>query len=409
VSFAAYVMTPRATYAQEGMIPARYEGSLLPEFEPVDPGTIARIAAVARDPSRLTESTIVIQARTAESLTPQSVCDALGGGGWIVSASKSGWFDARHPSAGKRLRLHIPQLAESGRDPLLAGTGLGHEHAAFALWSWHAALGTAYVHNPGVSAIINLRETASRGKPPRWILRHPATTELWRPPYNLTDIRWTARTKQPAKLARWDMRSAYLAAAAAAMLPYRQLTRTGADPGVATGPVGYYRVRAHADDSAGTRALALLPKDHQGCYWVGREIVMSGWANFEIIDSWTTPDSGRILRPWAERWRDLIATPVAVPPTFRPALKMGYTAALGGLLTTPSGSVYRPDWRHLIIDQLRASMIRRIHNAYTETGLWPWRVDVDSVWYDANKETPQLAAALGEGPRVGNMRREDDE
>jgi hypothetical protein len=264
---------------------------------------------------------------------------------------------------------------------------------------WEATLGTEWKFTDGVSTIINMQAMA-RNKQPRWRLVDPAYLTYWDPPAHPQDLRHQARGKPRGVLHRWDMRSAYLNAAGQVDLPYRQLTQTGPDGSGA----GYYRVRVTRPQS---EAMWLPRPDRTGCAWVTHpmmEIVRR--TRHEIIDSYTTDDSGRILRPWAERWRDAIIA----QPQLRPALKLGYASAVG-LMGARSKGVYRPDWRHIIIAHVRASLTRRILAVETATGYRPYKVDVDSVWYDVLPGTylMDIERPLGVGPNIGHMRYEGTE
>lgn len=273
---------------------------------------------------------------------------------------------------------------------------------AYAL-AWESAVGTSWKMTDGVAALINMKAWAGEHKKPRWRLVDPAMVEYWQPPANILDLRWS-RSHPPARpWRRWDMRAAYLNAMAQVQLPYRQLRATG--PGVDGTAVGYYQVRMTLGQ---THQLWLPRPDRKGCLWVTHdEMPTVRLGAHEIIDSWTSDDSGRILRNWAEHWRDVIEA----NPRLRQPLKMGYAQAVG-LMGAKTQGVYRPDWRHFIIGFVRQSMRRRILAAERATGLQPVRIDVDSIWYDdaATLDHPAtmlgLTAALGVGDRIGQLRYE---
>jgi hypothetical protein len=317
-----------------------------------------------------------------------------GSGLEVTSTAKTGgWFVLRIGDRGPRISLCIRDWCP--KDPIV-GTHRSFRHMVAALLEWQHTLIEPYRMTPGVSMIAGIQGTATGA---RYKLQNRNTADWWKPPAMLNDLRHITRDRPDVPLHRWDMRSAYLAAAAAVDLPYQQLKHTGPHP--ETGAVGYYRIRIHEGPTAG-----LGPPDRQGCHWVGHpmlELMNRPPWSVEIIDSHTAVDYGRILRPWAERVRDQIYR-TDLPDWYRAALKSGYAQAIG-LLAVPRGSMYRPDWRHLIIDQMRASMVRRIASAKRLMDIDPVRVDIDSVWYDTN-DPEHVGAALGEGTLMGRMRYE---
>jgi hypothetical protein len=268
---------------------------------------------------------------------------------------------------------------------------------------WEATLGTEWKMTDGVSTLINMKAIA-RNKQPRWRLVDPAHLEYWSPPHHVQDLHHVTARKPDARgdVHRWDMRSAYLAAAGMVNLPYRQLTPYRIWDH--TADVGYYRVRITRDQAA----QMFLPRpDRTGCVWVTHPMLdIVRRASHEIVEAWTSDDHGRILRPWSEGWRDAIIR----CPLLRPALKLGYAQAVG-LMGSRTKGIYRPDWRHIIIGHVRASVTRRIIAVQVATGLRPYKVDVDSVYYDvlpigAGRTVGTIDQALGVGPNIGNMRYE---
>lgn len=332
----------------------------------------------------------------------------------IIAAGYTVAGDATHDTAwwvARRGRRTVQVVIRewAGNDPLV-GPLRPAARVAADLWEWYNLTGTPYAYGPGTATVINIRSDR-RLNPPRWVLKDKATTEPWRPPAQIQDIRWHPKLpKGGAECHRWDMRAAYLAAAAQVALPLGQLNHTGVDPQAG---IGYYRIRVPV---AGSMTLGpyLGGVDRQGCVWVTHAMVgmLSSYTPCEIIDSWTTQTGGRLLRPWAERWRDALAEVGPIGPSaVRQTLKAGYTQAIG-LFNVARGTIYRPDWRHLIIDQARTSMIRRILRVRDLTGMAPARIDVDSVWYatEAIKaggwRLDNLHHALGVADNIGRMRHE---
>ena len=309
--------------------------------------------------------------------------------GWTVPPLREAdsWTPCKRETDGHVQAVYLCVIAWMvNADPMLDG---GSQHIATRLWDWYATTGVAYRYSPGASALAGL---VASNLSARRRLQDPATADYWQPPGNITDLRYAPRRMPAGTLHRWDMRNAYLAAAAAAELPTRQLQHTGNDYGEDV--VGYFRVRP------GDRPLGGLGKpDRQGCIWVTHSM-LELLQPIEVVDSWTSEDHARFLRPWAERWRNIVLARQASGPQY----KMAYTQAIG-LMAVPRGSFYRPDWRHMIIDRVRWSVIRRIRRVVELTGQSPVRVDVDSVWYDTN-DPGLVDKAIGSGGHVGHMRYE---
>lgn len=284
-----------------------------------------------------------------------------------------------------------------GADPIIGDIPIYWEALASRLDQWRRATGTEYRVSPAVSAVASIRDMGRRlREQPRWILQHPATAEWWQPPWNIRSIQWTNPGAVERVLWHYDRRAAFLADASTTYLPLKQLRPTGTDPG----PFGYFRLY-FPDTEDGGRGAILGPVDDQGCRAVGHstlEQLRRMSAPFEIVDSHTTDDAARILRPWAERWR----TAIDEMPAAQPLLKSGYAQALAGLLAVPRGTIYRPDWRHLLADAGNAHVMRTALNLHKATGLWPERIDVDSLYYQADVTAHGLGLPLGD--RIGNYK-----
>jgi hypothetical protein len=352
------------------------------------------------------EVTVVLPCVNA---TEDDLRDTLAGQGWITPRSTSGWYrspgkaaDGPEGVARHGWTLGIRDRAE--HDPMI-GADQSTADILTSLYSWRGLTGGHYRHTPGASTILLIIDTV-RDKA-RLVLQDRATTEWWQPPAGIRDIRWPSG--HPISHGhQFDMRSAYLAAAAAVSLPAGRLRQTGYDTDGHS--PGYYLVRnvrygAAILDAYGAAILDALGFELDEAWLCHPTLALlrEEGCTPEIIDSWTAPSAGRLLRPWAERWRDLMATP-DLDPHLRTVLKRGYAEAIG-LMGAQTNGIYRPDWRHMIIDQVRASLLRRVINAAYGFGL-PYKIDVDSVWYHSGASTTLLGDRIGVGEHIGQMRYE---
>lgn len=352
------------------------------------------------------DALVVIPADPTIGQGREAVVKAIIAAGWRTQPTEGAFFscipDDHHPHAN-RVVLTVAEWWDPG-DPFLSLDGAPFNAAvgkiAYRFHDWRLHTGVHYVHNAGASTITAIRQAIPQSVIPRFTAPEPGgRSGWWQPPVQITDLKMPG----PRTGHHWDMRSAYLAAAAAVSLPGKLLTQTGPDVGL--GSVGYFRIRPVGSDRH-LMAKIGITFDRHGCAWVCHPTLE--WLSEinvtpDVVDSWTAPVSSRLLRPWAEMWRDTMAAP-PMTETLQKAMKRGYAHALGGLLGVEGGTLYRPDWRHMIIDQVRASMLRRIGSvARLCDGLMPNTVDVDSVWYDTD-DPGHVGAALGEGPNIGRMR-----
>ncbi len=318
--------------------------------------------------------------------------------------ARSGWVTA---TTGGRPPIHIGVRALAYEDPMIGPEVQSYNDVMVGLMHWYQATGQHYRQTPGVATLTTMGQIW-RNRLTRRRLYNADTGDWWEPPTQLVDLAYgPAPDKLPAGLHRFDMRAAYLAAAASAYLPRGELVRTGVDGD--PDAVGYFRV----DGSAQVAGPYLASRrDRQGTVWVGSGTLreLRKRAVVTIHDSWTVDqgNAARIMRVWAEWYRDRIYfAEDARNGHLRAVLKAGYAQAFG-VLATKRGSIYRPDWRHLIVDQAQASLLRRIFTVAELYRLHPAAVNHDSVWYDLTgaHQLAEVSKALGVGPRVGNMRYE---
>ncbi len=375
-----------------------------PAQDPAFAGPYPLILAMPPD----TEATVIVPTAGGSIAGIRVLLESTGFKCTGGNTDAQSWITASDQILGRTAYIGFTDLL--GEDPLIGpAIPAGSLAICERLAEWHNAFGTHYRYTPGVSLTAFMRTRQGHAGWPKWLLRERGPggrLDDWQPPAQLRDVRY--QTPRHPKLSghRWDMRRAYLNAAAAADLPTRMPEPTGIAP---QGP-GYIRLRA---DTVNPAALPFLPKpDRHGCIWVGSmtaqvlaelAIYQHGLVRVatEIVDSVTAPGT-RHLRPWAEAIRD---AQDSMSADLVPVVKNGYASAIG-LLNVPRGGVYRPDWRHLIVDYVAGSMLRRIFRVHKlMDGLMPSKVDIDSIWYHTN-DPEHVGAALGEGPRMGNLRYE---
>lgn len=279
----------------------------------------------------------------------------------------------------------------------------GQQAAQAAAW-WLRTTGRHYHGTAGLATLDVLRESVcgGRGAPARRVDR-PA--EVAPSP----DLVWTPRRRPTGPVSQvWDMRAAYLAAASAVTLGWGAPLPAGPHP--PDDAVGWFRILVPSKrDVAGVPVVDPGTVARDGTAWVTRPTLdflrdMHG-KRCEIIDSYVSRTSGRLLRTWAEWWRDMLSAP-GLPADRRGLLKIGYTAAIG-MLGRPGVALHRPDWHDAIKAQARVSMLRRIQRVHFYTHLTPASVKVDAVSYVVgNTEAcDTIDTHIGVGPRIGNMRR----
>lgn len=342
----------------------------------------------------------------------------VGETGW-----RTAWMPAGLPPDGRARVLHVWDApTRTAQDDLMAAAAGVYQDGGKiaplgalrrAAW-WFRTVGHAYHGTPGLATLDVVRRMAARadrdGGPARYPVAQvtrpagvPSSGELvWRAP--------TRTRREHGQVYQWDMRAAYLAAAGAAELGWGEPVPTGTDP--EHGAPGWYRVRPEkaALTVAGVPVVDKARIGRDGTVWVTEPLVR-WWSEYgtpvEIIDSITSRTHGRLMRSWAERWRDILARSPWEPG--RNVLKLGYVQAIG-LLGRPAGRLARPDWHDTIRATARVSMLRRVARVYAATGLTPCRVNTDAAFYrltDAG-QVDAVSACIGLGDRIGNMRYEGE-
>jgi hypothetical protein len=376
--------------------------------------------------------------------------------GWKASAAAielgSGWITWTKPGATDPVAVHmgIRRMMATPLDP----TGLIRDEdtpaqLAERLARYAKLTGASYRSMPGVAGLGALRNIYDRptrvrrniapsgaktATPDQYIPR-PQPRFIWNAPEPLVgagDLIWrrtpTAQERRTRSAVTFDVRAAYLAAAAGARLGWHAPKNTGAitwDPAQS----GLYRIRTAGEEwCSATRGLPIVNPNRinsDRTTWVAGPVLAMlserGYALPEIIDSWTCAGvggrdtrgdiTGPYLKEWADQLRDALPDAMtAGDEVLRAAIKRTYTMAIG-LLARPGGRVYRQDWAATIIDEARCRLIRKVNHVNRSIGLVPLQVRTDAVTYavDTAEDVEALSELLGVGSRIGHFRIEREQ
>jgi hypothetical protein len=282
---------------------------------------------------------------------------------------------------------------------------------AHRLGYFHHSSGVAWRGTPamtGHSQIRNFFPDTGLNSQPIWRLPRPALANT-APIGAVGPLVWKADPDTFRDgyqyVHQFDTRSAYMAAAAAVNLPWAGFRQSDApfDKDFA----GYWLVR-----------YSELPRDilpivnpirvFEDQVWLTTPImnlVQDLGHTPEIITAFTSAKTRRILRPWAEKLRDMLYLAEASGNLFmRDAVKQTCNRSIGSM-ARESGRIYRPTWADLVIDYARANLIRKIRATLREARnaqLIQVRTDAFYLLTD----TPAPPFAHGIGARIGNLRYE---
>jgi hypothetical protein len=298
-----------------------------------------------------------------------------------------------------------------GVHPWIDPTSTGSLYSADAddmgrlAFRYHALTGGAFHTSPGTAGLGLLREVVPPIKQtPRW----RADVRDWPSAEGAeADINWQAPDLDPGAYG-YDSNRAYLAAAQSVPVAVGSLrSRRGRDtftPDLA----GYWLIRrvpwndsrmphpdGYTDDSAAevwvtTPTVRLL-----------EQLAADGHCDAPmVLDAYVAPAS-RVLRRWAgllnaAHTRALLHPEQAGGLALVRAVKDSYRHAVGQL-ATPTGRVYRPDWRHAVIAEARCNLWRKVWRVGLTEGRWPAVIDVDQVVYPAAECGPDPVASCPRG------------
>lgn len=350
------------------------------------------------------EGTVLLSAPAAAALglsAPADVSAAVeSGSGWRVgevSAWATVYRQRTREVAGVTVHVCVlPWVADmpaerwpwGGVTDAAAGT-MALAELAWQLGEYDRLIGAPFRARPGVAGLAALRRLAvpSRaGKPPRFRSQagpHRSVADLplvW-------DREETAEETALGWRHEYDLNAAYLGAAGVVECLAR-------DPLTHTGPAVFDRSRGgywslpvesvrELEDQRGARRPPLVSglAGDAGEVWLSTPTVAlleDLGLGLEIRDSWTA-EGRRFLRRWAEQL-DAARVLTSREPQLQRAIKRTYAEAVG-MLNSDSGTVYRPDWFHMVVAQCRANLIRAVDKIGAESGRWPLVVDTDCLTY----------------------------
>lgn len=333
------------------------------------------------------------------------------GSGWITWTREN--LDARLGRVGEYVvHLGIRRMM-AATDPMIRPDDPAEE-VAVRLVRYAALVGAAYRAMPGVSGMAALRnlwdrptvvktksglEPATRKQPRwRWDRRHVLDGPVIDRLHGAGDLNWRRAPAQHEQempyVIALDVRAMYLAAAAGAMLGHDAPTNLGAIP-FDDSLAGFWRIDTNGHAWARPASGVPVVNDHRinkdGSTWVTTPVLrylnQVGHSMPEILDSWVSSYSGKWLEGWANRLRDALPDAQTVgDQRLRGSIKSTYVEAIA-MFSTPAGRIFRPDWTHIIRDEARIRLLRKVHKA-SSVGFWPLRVKVDCVWYASLTDDP---------------------
>lgn len=339
-----------------------------------------------------------------------------------VAAREAGWevseihrWSMFRRTDGREIHVGLLEFLDQDHYPLIATDGRYLDTAA-ALDAWQdLSGGVPYWGDPGDAVNHLIQQTA------RPLLNRRPIVPAWRPRPPQAVGGAFARTfcragfdlsaDMPGRwLVGYDATRAYLSAMTTvevAPLPLRATGRREFRPGIAgwwlvdlspwterrlPAPWGYYPDGQDRDGLVWLTSedLTLLSKLAGGPWWPG--------GGFTVIDSFTGPADRQVMRPAADRLREMWTAAATLTDknderAIRDTISAGYKAAHGKWRSV-NGEIMRPDWAATLVATARCNLWRRIATA-AAAGWFPAYVDgIDTVYYATD-------AVEGWGPTGG--------
>jgi hypothetical protein len=331
--------------------------------------------------------------------------------GWDIRPPEPGsWLVCRHADH-PTVSLVFPGL-DKRRPYWVAEPGV----LLGALAELHRLLGVRYSGRPEVTAERLLRK-----------LHATATSKVLEPcempPPALkasteTDLVWI-RPKPPKGtwVVACDVNAAYLAACSSLRLGVGDPVHARSqyawhfDSDGGAGAPGYWFVSV--DASAPKSALIGIPR--RGA-WVTTPTLdllrgFCGTGMLRVYDAWTWAGSSRPLEPWYKVLRDArahVRDPASgldprVADICQHVIRDCYGPFLGGRVASTrweraGDALFRPDWRHHVIAQTRANLIRAVLRCSAEDQARLWAVATDCLFFVMPTSAPPAGLVIDDHP-----------
>lgn len=334
--------------------------------------------------------------------------------GWTVDRLTT-FTTARHPQhADVHITVHDWLTQDGGETCPLVGSDA--RETSHNLTLWHEATGVAWRGTGGVAGTSFLRSHGMVARPdgrdPRWKLPEGDVDRGWHNAELATIPKLYTRAREGRYAYTFDARKAYLAAWQSALFARTQL-RPGPrefDKKLS----GWWFVElepwAHPDlpDPAGYLAHGRTAKTR----WLTTPTLQlidqltrddrTPHGGYRILESRVAPGT-QLLRPAATRLREIIMDPTSRPPLID-AAKHVYTKA-GGMMASPRGLIYRPDWFATIKAHARLVQWLKVA-AVARDGWFPATIDTDAITYHGHDAAipADLARHFPQGDALGTWR-----
>src|ERR1700754_2318242 len=300
--------------------------------------------------------------------------------------------------------------------PLLHGHQ-GPADIAYRLGRYQELVGVPWRYTAGVSASAYVRDRYTDPRPgaqPLWRHEGPkgirgAGPLIWRAA-ELPD------RADPRPVAMFDINAMFLAALGNARLAWGALQHTGPCAFDPSWP-GYWEIDA-ADipaeliDGKTRPPIIRAQRVSRGAVWLTTptaKYLADLVGSITVVDSWTSANGQTVLRPFADRLKQVRAGQWGHVGKLDTAIKRSYSE-LVGLMARAGGSIYRPDWSNAVADLARANFMRRLDRAFDLTGIRPFEVRTDAAYFlikpdEIDGMPAWLGTALGVGTGPGTFKK----
>lgn len=305
-----------------------------------------------------------------------------------------------------------------------------------ALLAFRRATGLSYRRSPGLTGVDLMRDVHGydhAGKPKAGVRGRPLRLDLpgtLPPPVtNTAELprQWVRRLTPAERRAKFlhsfDKNGMYLAACSSLALGFGQPEHTTAGDtrydalahprDARTGarlpyPPGFWRVHLNGDRCPMPKGfpspLSTLPQRGTSQVWITTptlQLLYDLDIEADVTEAYIWPEHHRALEPWYKRLRDGRATLMQLADDGEAGasialatLKLSYAAATGYIASDgwdrDGDTLYRPDWRNLIIAQANAVVYRQMLKC-AEEGYSAFAVGTDCLYFVSDEPDPVAA------------------